>query len=58
MEYIKKYFDTTENAEIFIQQINQILGIPSAPDATGRTYTIPQEDENGIYVEYDKNIEL
>jgi len=28
MEYIKKYFNTVEEADSFIQQINTILGIP------------------------------
>lgn len=54
MEYIKKYFNTVEEAEAFIQEINALLGIPVNDEAITRTYTIPQEDENGIYVEYDK----
>lgn len=54
MEYIKKYFNTVEEAEAFIQEINTLLGIPVNDEAITRTYTISQEDENGIYVEYDK----
>lgn len=58
MEYTKKYFATVEEAEIFIQQINTLLGIPVNDESITRTYTIPQEDENGVYVEYDKQLEF
>jgi hypothetical protein len=53
MEYIKKYFDTIEDANDFIQQINNALGIPVSETATTRTYTEYQVDEDGIYVEYE-----
>ena len=56
MEFTKRYFDTVEEAEAFIQQINTLLGIPVSAEAVTRTYTEPQEDENGIYVEYDGNL--
>jgi hypothetical protein len=57
MEYIKRYFDTVEEADSFIQQINTILGIPVSETATTRTYTEYQTDEDGIYVEYEEYLE-
>ena len=56
MEFTKKYFETVEEAEAFIQQINTLLGIPINDDAVTRTYTEPQEDENGIFVEFETEI--
>lgn len=56
MEFTKRYFDTVEEAEAFIQQINTLLGIPVNDEAVTRTYTEYQSDESGIYVEYDKQI--
>lgn len=56
MDFIKRYFDTIEEAEAFIQQINKIIGIPVNDEAVTRTYAIPQEDELGIYVEYEMGI--
>ena len=56
MEFTKRYFDTVKEAEAFIQQINTLLGIPVNEEAVTRTYTEPQEDEGGIYVEYDANL--
>lgn len=56
MEFIKRYFDTVEEAEAFIQEINTILGIPVNDEAVTRTYTEPQEDEGGIFVEYESNL--
>ena len=56
MEYTKTYFETLELANQFIEQINSLLGIPVSEDAITRTYTEPQEDENGIYVEYESNL--
>jgi hypothetical protein len=58
MEYTKKYFETPEDANAFIQQINNLLGIPINNEAVTRTYTEYQEDENGIYVEYKNDIIL
>ena len=58
MEFTKKYFDTIEEAETFIQEINKLLGIPVNDEAVTRTYTIPQEDENGIFVEYEESLQL
>lgn len=58
MDFIKKYFDTVEEAEAFIQQINILLGIPVNDEAITRTYTIIQEDESGIYIEYDSSFDL
>lgn len=57
MQYIKKYFDTVEEAEAFIQQINTLLGIPNIKDNVTITYTEYQVDEDGIYVEYETYIE-
>jgi hypothetical protein len=54
MEYIKRYFDTVEEANVFIQQINNVLGIPVSQTATTRTYTEYQTDEDGIYIEYEE----
>lgn len=57
MESIKKYFETIEEAEAFVQQINTLLGIPINDDAVTRTYTEVQEDENGkFYVDYDEQV--
>lgn len=57
MEIIKQYFEGVEEADIFIQQINDVLGIPVSETATTRTYTEYQTDEDGIYVEYETYIE-
>lgn len=43
MEFTKRYFETIEEAEDFIQQINTLLGIPVNDDAVTRTYAEPQE---------------
>jgi hypothetical protein len=56
MEFTKRYFDTLEEANAFIQEINTLLGIPVSEDAVTRTYTEPQEDENGIFVEYEEGL--
>lgn len=56
MESTKRYFDTIEEAEAFIQQINTALGIPVNDEAVTRTYAEPQEDENGIFVQYESNL--
>lgn len=56
MEFTKKYFETIEQAEAFIQQINALLGIPVNDEAVTRTYTVPQEDEDGVYVIYEENL--
>jgi hypothetical protein len=56
MEFIKRYFETLEEANAFIQEINTLIGIPVSDNAVTRTYTEPQEDENGIFVEYEKSI--
>ena len=53
MEFIKKCFDTVEEAEIFIQQINKKLGIPVSEDADTRTYTEAFEENGKWWVEYD-----
>lgn len=58
MDFIKKYFDTVEEAEAFIQDINILLGIPVNDEAVTRTYTILQEDKLGIYVEYNAEINI
>lgn len=57
MEFIKKYFNTIEEAVSFIQQINTLLRIPVSEDSVTRTYTEYQVDEDGIYVEYETYIE-
>jgi hypothetical protein len=57
MQYIKRYFDTVEEADSFIQQINTILGIPVSETDTTRTYTEYQVDEDCIYVEYEDYLE-
>jgi hypothetical protein len=56
MQYIKKYFNSVEEAETFIQQINTLLEIPINDEAVTRTYTEYQSDEDGIYVEYDEQL--
>ena len=56
MEFIKKYFDTVEEAEAFIQQINTLFGIPINNEAATRTYTDYESDEDGIYVMYENYI--
>lgn len=56
MEFIKKYFDTVEEAESFIQQINTALGIPINDNTDTRTYTEYEADEDGIYVMYETYI--
>jgi hypothetical protein len=56
MEFIKRYFKTVEEANTFIQQINNALGIPVNETATTRTYTEYQTDEDGIYVDYETYI--
>jgi hypothetical protein len=56
MEFIKRYFKTVEEANTFIQQINNALGIPVNETATTRTYTEYQTDEDGIYVEYEEGL--
>jgi hypothetical protein len=56
MEFIKRYFDTLEEANAFIGEINTLIGIPVSDDAVTRTYTEPQEDENGIFVEYEEGL--
>lgn len=53
---IKKEFDSVEEAQIFIQQINTLLGVPVSDTATTRTYTEYQIDEDGIYVMYEEYI--
>lgn len=57
MEYIRRYFDTVEEAEIFIQQINTTLGIPINDEAVTKTYNELEADEDGIYVMYETYIE-
>lgn len=57
MEFIKKYFDTVEEAEAFIQQINTLLGIPINDEADTKTYNELEADEDGIYVMYEPYIE-
>ena len=57
MEFIKKYFDTVEEAESFIQQINTLLGIPINDEADTKTYNEIEADEDGIYVIYETYIE-
>lgn len=57
MEFIKRYFDTIEEAEVFIQQINTLLGIPINDEADTRTYNEIEADEDGIYVMYETYIE-
>ena len=54
MEFIKKYFDTVEEGEAFIQQINTLLGIPINDEADTRTYNEIEADEDGIYVLYEE----
>ena len=56
MEFIKRYFNTIEEADEFIQQINTLLGIPVNDEAVTRTYAEYEVDEGGIYVQYDKEI--
>jgi hypothetical protein len=56
MEFTKKYFDTVEEAEAFIQIINTLLGIPVSEDAVTRTYTEPIEENGKWYVEYESNL--
>ncbi len=56
MEFIKRYFKTVEEANTFIQQINNALGIPVSETATTRTYTDYEADEDGIYVDYETYI--
>lgn len=57
MEYTKQYFDTIEEAEYFIQQINTLLGIPINDESITKTYTEYEADEDGIYVMYETYIE-
>ena len=57
MEFTKKYFNTVEEAEAFIQQINTLLGIPINDEADTRTYNELEADEDGIYVDYETYIE-
>jgi hypothetical protein len=57
MEFTKRYFDTVEEAEAFIQQINTLLGIPINDEAATRTYNELEADEDGIYVDYETYIE-
>lgn len=58
MEFIKRYFQTISEANDFIDQINKLLGIPVSEDAITRTYAKPEQDENGIYVMYDSNLNI
>jgi hypothetical protein len=58
MEFIKRYFETVEEAEAFIQQINTLLGIPLNAEAVTRTYTEYQSDEDGIYVLYEEYVDI
>jgi hypothetical protein len=57
MGFIKKYFNTVEEAEAFIQQINTLLGLPVNDEAVTRTYAEYEVDEDGIYVMYETHIE-
>lgn len=57
MEFIKRYFETIEEAEAFIQQINTLIGIPVNDEAVTRTYAEPETDDDGIFVRYENYIE-
>jgi hypothetical protein len=56
MEFTKKYFNTVEEGEAFIQQINTLLGIPINDEADTRTYNEIEADKDGIYVDYETYI--
>jgi len=62
MEYIKRYFETEEQANTFISTINMFLHIPLTPFSTTQTYTIAaeEEQENCIYwyVDIEDNLNL
>jgi hypothetical protein len=57
MGFIKKYFNTVEEAEAFIQQINTLLGLPVNDEAVTRTYTEYEVDEDGIYILYEEYLD-
>jgi hypothetical protein len=55
MQYIKAHlFDSLEQANAAIEQINQGEGIPVSHDAVTTTYTQPQEHNNQIYIISDE----
>jgi hypothetical protein len=55
MQYIKAHiFDTLEQANNAIEQINQGEGIPVNPEAITRTYTQAQENNGTIYIAADE----
>ena len=62
MEYIKRYFETEEKANLFISELNTLLNIPLTPESTTQTYTTAeQEEQEGCiywYVDIEDNLNL
>lgn len=55
---IKGYlFQTEQEAQNAIYQINTILGIPVSEDATTRTYCTFENMDNKIFIRHDETIE-
>jgi hypothetical protein len=50
-------FDTLEDANQAVEQINTTLGIPISEEATTRTYTTVQQRDGLIYISHDETIE-
>jgi len=58
MTFTKIYtFDTLEQANEAVEQINTALGIPINEEATTRTYTSVQQRDGLIYISHDETIE-
>jgi hypothetical protein len=58
MPFTKIYtFETLEDANKAVEQINTTLGIPISEEATTRTYTTAQQRDGMIYISHDETIE-
>jgi hypothetical protein len=50
-------FNTLEEANQAVEQINTALGIPTAEESTTRTYTNIEQRDGLIYISHDETIE-
>jgi hypothetical protein len=58
MPFTKIYtFETLEDANKAVEQINTTLGIPISEEAATRTYTTAQQRDGLIFILHDKYIE-
>jgi uncharacterized lipoprotein YddW (UPF0748 family) len=50
-------FNTLEEANQAVEQINTALGIPTSEESTTRTHTTSQQRDGLIYISHDETIE-